>query len=838
MTPAGWRRVQGASGRALAVLVVALLANSLFLVTAPATELAALMVQAHLGLGVALCVVLPAFVASHVALHRGHPNERARRVGRGVAVLAGIGVVTGAALWAVGKSSEVRWLVLLHAGAFAVGVVAYGVHRLRATATPALGPERLAAGVAVAGVAAMWALQLVGGAAVEAGGSAFEPGLSRAGTTTGHVLAPADLTDSEYCAQCHEAIAERWESSAHRFGSLNDPFYAATLEAAQRHRDPGQLAFCGGCHDPALLLTGRMTEHPTPDSADADVGITCLVCHSVAEAPGLLGNGSYVLQPPDHYPYYGSEDPDEQEQNRRLIRSKPGQHVAGFGRAHLRTSGLCVSCHKAHIDPELNGHRWLRGQNDYDAWFNSGAGGQSARTFHPPKDIPQRCQDCHMPRIEADDPGAKNGTVADHAFPGSNTALPAVLGDAEWAARSAEFLKDVITVDVGAVQGSGRVLAPGGAVVATAGESLTVDVVVRNVGAGHLFPGGVADLREAWLEAVLVVDGEAALGTGWVDADGHLDPGAYRWNAVLLDGEGTELRRHEVEDAWVVLSSRRIQLGASDVVQVRFPAPDRPARLVLRVMHRKFARDFVQFALGDDAPRMPAHALATTELALSPGEWSAESGADAGPRLRALAIGHLLKGDTRSAREAAQAAADELAGDPGPPLDLARIALADGELEAAERWLRAADGIAPGHPTAAWLLGRVRSSQGQHEAAVGAYTVALAAFPRDRQLLVLRGEALSRLGRDAEAVADLTAALAIDPELLGAHALLAGLTTGEAQTEHQRMQERLRPLSADRSVVERARRAEPRLDRRAQAQWVVDLVAPAPGWASADRARE
>ncbi len=844
------RRLQRFSGGLLAAVVVLLLADSAFLVTAEASDLVARMVQLHLVLAVALMGVLPVFVWTHVAMHQGHTNERARTVGRYVATLAGVGALAGLGLWVLGKQSALRWLTLLHEGAFVAAVGAYVMHRMRAVVTPALTGERVAAKAAGLLVAAIWAVEVLEQPEAERPEQTLAVGLSQAATIDGHVMSREDLADAAYCAQCHEAIASRWESSAHRVSSLNDPFYAATLALAQKHRSPEELGFCGGCHDPALLMTGRMTDrHPQVGDPDADTGITCLLCHDIAEEPGRLGNGSYVLRPPDHYPYYGSEDPEEQEQNRALIQSKPEKHKATFGPPHLHSSELCLSCHKAHLPPELTRHRWLRGQNDYDPWFNSGAGGNSARTFYPPKDPQLRCQDCHMPRIEAEDPAAKGGTVPDHAFPGANTALPTVLGDREWAARNGAFLKNVLTAHIGALEVDGqRRLAPEGVVPVPAGSTLRAEVVVRNIGSGHLFPGGVADLREAWLEVRLVSDDRTLAASGLLDDAGQLDPFAYRWNAVLLDRDGRHLTEHDVEDTYVVLSARRIMLGASDIVRISVPAPDVPARLEVRVMHRKFAREYVTFALGEDAARMPVHVLAEAAVDLTPGKFTTPAPSDdAGPLLRNLGIGHLLRGDTRVAMEASEAAAQRLTDDAGPRLDLARIALADGDVPAAEQHVRAADALSPGHPTAAWLLGRIRAGQGQHERAVAAYDVALASFPRDREVLTLKAESLFRLERDEEAAAGLEAVLAIDPEHLGAHALLARIrdTQGRAEdaAHHQAAWERHRPHNEDRVAIEKARQADPALDQRANAQWVIALAPPDEGavqadtWAAAEPAR-
>ena len=115
--------------------------------------------------------------------------------------------------------------------------------------------------------------------------------------------------------------------------------------------------------------------------------------------------------------------------------------------------------------------------------------------------------------------------------------------------------------------------------------------------------------------------------------------------------------------------------------------------------------------------------------------------------------------------------------------------------------------------------------------------MALAAFAQDRELLVMKGETLYQLERNAEAIVALKAALQIDPEHLGAHALLTKIyaEAGDAKSKqlHQDLWDRYRPHSQDKVVTEKARREHPALDRRANQQYVLTLEAPQPGWAPA-----
>src|SRR6185295_16774611 len=141
----------------------------------------------------------------------------------------------------------------------------------------------------------------------------------------------------------------------------------------------------------------------------------------------------------------------------------------------------------------------------YDAHQDSGVSKNNARTFYLPP-AAKNCQECHMPRVPAPlgDVSAKDGMVRSHQFFGPNTALPHVRGDSETVKALEDFLKDKkMRVDVFAVK-----RADGSLVEApdlrdiplAAGETVEIDVVVRNLGVGHTFPAGTLDSNEAWIE--------------------------------------------------------------------------------------------------------------------------------------------------------------------------------------------------------------------------------------------------------------------------------------------------------------------------------------------------
>ena len=93
----------------------------------------------------------------------------------------------------------------------------------------------------------------------------------------------------------------------------------------------------------------------------------------------------------------------------------------------MRTPEFCSTCHKVALIPALNSYRWMRGQNHYDTWYDSGVSGRAVRSFYDPPQA-KACRDCHLPDYRSDEFGNKNGFLHDHLFPAANTALPFIRG--------------------------------------------------------------------------------------------------------------------------------------------------------------------------------------------------------------------------------------------------------------------------------------------------------------------------------------------------------------------------------------------------------------------------
>ena len=212
--------------------------------------------------------------------------------------------------------------------------------------------------------------------------------------------------------------------------------------------------WCGGCHDPALLFTGMMD---TPvreliDEPESQVGLGCVMCHSIA-VDSSMGQGGYTIEYPPLYQLSTSENPIIEAFHDFIVHLNPEAHRRNFLKPALRdqTAEFCSSCHKVHLDEPVNNYRWIRGFNDYDNWQASGVSGQGARSFYYPA-TPQTCTDCHMPLLPSDDFGNRDGFVHSHRFPAANTALPIANRDQDQLDATIDFLQnDIVSIDIFAV---------------------------------------------------------------------------------------------------------------------------------------------------------------------------------------------------------------------------------------------------------------------------------------------------------------------------------------------------------------------------------------------------
>ena len=475
-------------------------------------------------------------------------------------------------------------------------------------------------------------------------GSPFFP--SSAGTTGRGVIPAGFFLASASCGRCHQDIYDQWNSSMHHFASFNNQWYRKSIEYMQDVIGTRPSKWCAGCHDHALLFSGRF-DQPVKDqieTPEAQAGLGCTSCHAIANVHGTMGQGGFEIEYSPLHDLAASPNRLLRAAHDTLLDLAPRTHREAFIKPFHREQAaeFCSSCHKVHLDQPVNAYRWLRGFNDYDNWQASGVSGEGARSFYYPAQ-PQTCTGCHMPRVKSNDPAAKDGTVRSHRFAAANTAVPFVNRDAAQMEAVHDFLQDgQVSLDVfgiartGAPAESGRssasgdvqqattfgigeesvafgglppvlapaaeVLGPFGAVPVTVarGESVRLEVVVRTRKVGHFFPGGTVDAFDVWVEVEARDNlGRTLLHSGALEPSGAVEPGAHRFRSLLLDEHGNPINKRNAWAARSVAYVRLVPPGAADTIHYRLDIPENAGdtiSITARLKYRKFAWWHTQWA--------------------------------------------------------------------------------------------------------------------------------------------------------------------------------------------------------------------------------------------------
>ncbi|MCA9543034.1 MAG: pentapeptide repeat-containing protein [Myxococcales bacterium] len=302
--------------------------------------------------------------------------------------------------------------------------------------------------------------------------------------------APFNLADAAPCARCHPAVVAQWQASTHAHSSLDNPWYLGALKRFDAER-PGQLEFCGKCHDPALIRAGALRTDATGPAARAGIG--CSLCHSLTEAP-VTGNGEYSLTDTPH-PVRGPAH---------------GERALPAG---LRSATRCATCHEVRLTEAVTRAHWQRGQSDWFDWYDGPWAGRGVDVVLRPEDGVRVCVDCHMPKVAV---GRKErardaqGQVRDHRFLGSHVALATLRGDGATADALRARLDGVIALDLATARPG---FSPGdrlpGADLQARRATLPIQLVGANL-AGLRLEGDFSglDLRRTDLSGATFVDAD------------------------------------------------------------------------------------------------------------------------------------------------------------------------------------------------------------------------------------------------------------------------------------------------------------------------------------------
>jgi len=450
--------------------------------------------------------------------------------------------------------------------------------------------------------------------------------------------------ESESCKRCHEDIYNQWFSSAHHFSSFNNQWYRKSIEYMQDTVGTRPSKWCGGCHDPAVLYSGLMD---TPikqivHRPEAQAGLGCMMCHSIAAVKSTMGQGDFYLEYPKLHEMAAATNPLARFLHDFLVKLNPEPHRRVFLKPFMReqTAEFCSTCHKVHLDVPVNHYRWIRGFNEYDNWQASGVSGQGARSFYYPAK-PSQCADCHMPLTHSSDMGNVNGVIHSHRFPGANTALPIANGDTDQLKATEDFLKsNILSVDIFALsrepgaasahvssqpelstnfavgeEAETKVTAVSDAEVSPVtaplnrvqpavrrGDTVRVDVVVRTKKIGHFFPGGTVDAYDTWLELKATDEkGQTIFWSGMIEdgGKGPVEKGAHFYRSLQLDAHGNRINKRNAWATRAVVYVHLIPPGAADTVHYRMQIPQNVGdkiRLSARLCYRKFSWWNTQFS--------------------------------------------------------------------------------------------------------------------------------------------------------------------------------------------------------------------------------------------------
>ena len=796
----------------------------------------------HVGLGIVLIIPFSIYIYRQF--------KRISTLGRIGIIGIAVGVISGGYLMIVGATTPYRWLLITHIVSVSAGSILLCVHLLRdkELLTPSL--RKISIGVLTVVVLFPVGAKLTQHYLPNETYLVENPALpptsmyEEGGGTTGHffpasvetetgALIPTDFfLTSETCATsgCHPDIYRQWNESAHHFSSFNNQWYRKSIIYMQDVNGIQPSKWCGGCHDPAILLNGVM-DRPIRENLHtpaAQAGLACTACHSIEKVKDTMGNSGYVIKYPPLHDIAASDNPVIRNLHNYLIRLDPEPHKKSFLKPFHRenTAEFCSTCHKVHLDEPVNNFRWIRGFDDYDQWQKSGVSHQGALSFYYPETA-KKCVDCHMPLVDSTDAGNINGKVHNHRFPAANTALPFVNQHPEQLKIITEFLQDeVVTLDLFA---DGTPIPRDGTEVVR-GEDTRVDVVVRTRGVGHRFPAGTIDAFDIWLEVKATDEnGKIVFWNGRIAApngNGPVDPSAHFYRAYMLDAHGNLINKRNAWATRTVLYSNTIPPGAADTARYRLEIPTDCGNFLTveaKLNYRKFNWWHTQWAYagvrdpedtdfqvdkgydngkwvwtGDTSdvagkikaiPNLPTIVMASTKTTLKVAGTvpvpSAEvvDPVDSQPkskntreRWNDYGIGLLLQGDLKAAETAFLKVTEIEPTYLDGWVNVARARIQEGDMQGAESMLEKAFEIQktlpPENPHRAkvhYFYALIQEVYGNYDTAIEHLQHAASQFPRDTRVRNKLGR-IHFLKRNYEtALAEFQKTLTVDPEDLDAH---------------------------------------------------------------------
>ena len=467
----------------------------------------------------------------------------------------------------------------------------------------------------------------------------FAPSL--ANTSTGEAFDTRSLSGSESCgtANCHQEIYDEWKVSAHRYSAMDVGFQKVQSVMGEQN-GPESTRYCGGCHDPISLFSGKKNIYTANDDLTTlsgyQEGISCIACHAIKETD-VKGNANYVMSQPTRYMYELKDGAANKLISDFLIRSYPDYHQQSFQHKMFKSPEFCAACHKQFIDEEVNNVGWVQLQNQYDNWRKS--------RWNTPGDPTEtiECRECHMPLIEGSKEPASgddldyNRTPDDkkhrsHRFLAANQFMPSALGleGAEEHVRLTEkWLRGEIEIPEIADKWEQGPAVPIELILPEdiqSGEQVKVQVLITNNKVGHDFPTGPIDIIQAWVELrVTDQDGKEVYTSGALDEKNFVQPGSFIFKVEPVDQYGNLIDKHNLWEMVGVRFRRAMFPGFSDQAEYTFACPTfakvmegdvetksefefdtsgsqvTELNISAKLMYRKFDQYLLNFLFGEDS---------------------------------------------------------------------------------------------------------------------------------------------------------------------------------------------------------------------------------------------
>ena len=325
-----------------------------------------------------------------------------------------------------------------------------------------------------------------------------------------------------------------------------------------------------------------------------------------------------------------------------------------------------------------------------------------------------------------------------------------------------------------------------------AGDEVIFEVVVRNKGVGHTFPGGTNDSNEGWIDfRVTDEEGNEIFRSGALDEDRYVDPGAHFYRVVMVRHDGTWATKRQAQLFHVPAFVRVIGPGTADVARygVRIPKElaGKKLRVEAKLQWRKFSRAFHEFVFkergakvpdlphlkGKQVPDLPIDTLGadTVEIAVGEQRRYADPVADDTQWMRFN--DHGIASFLQNAFDVAADSWNEVARlkpeRPDGYRNLARRWIVSGHPEKARAFLEKVDQVASLDPQRPYFWGRYHERMEEFEEAERAYLASLEVFGNDRDTWRRLGAVRYKLHRYEDSLDAYLEVLKIDPEDLESH---------------------------------------------------------------------